>query len=250
MGNDAKKYFFGSQEKNNQDQEKIKQYATIGLGALIGSFAFMCLPVMLHFNIALLKLGMIMMIVCCVVGYVFLIKCNNLKKKANKVEYLPGSEYDAIVAKMIEKLGSDAREYLGLDASEVDEIEPIAFEGYKFIGASHTRKDEADELWRSDLYEKVIVFFTKNEIHLYKVFLNTLTEKITETTDVLFYDDVVSVSTKNEVEKIGNNSIEYISFNLVSKGGNNVSIALNGNDNRQRSINAMRAMIKEKKTQN
>lgn len=168
----------------------------------------------------------------------------------NKLNYLSGSEYDAIVSQMIEKLGSDAREYLGLDASEVDEIEPIAFEGYKFIGASHTRKDEADDLWRSDLYEKVIVFFTKNEIHLYKVFLNTLTEKITETTDVLFYDDVVSVSTKNEVEKIGNNSIEYISFNLVSKGGNNVSIALNGNDNRQRSINAMRAMIKEKKIQN
>lgn len=163
--------------------------------------------------------------------------------------YLSGTEYDNLVKQMIVNLGSDAREYLGLDASEVDEIEPISFEGYKFIGTEKTRKDPTDNIWRSDLYERVTIFFTQNEIHLYKVALNTLTSKITETTDVLFYDDVVSVSTKNEVEKIGYNTIDYISFNLVSKGGNNVSVALNVNDNRQRSINAMRAMIKEKKTQ-
>lgn len=60
---------------------------------------------------------------------------------------------------------------------------------------------------------------------------------------------MVSVSTKNEIEKIGNNTVEYISFNLSSKDGDNISVALFGDDNCQRSINAMRAMIKEKKTQ-
>ena len=150
---------------------------------------------------------------------------------------------------MLTKYGVNPREYVGLDSSEVEEIDPISFEGYKYISAEKIRKDPTDGLWRSNLYEKVTIFFTSNEVHIYKIFLNTITSKTTETTDVLFYDDIVSVSTKNETEKAGNDSIDYISFNLVSKGGNNMSVAINGNEDSQRSINAMRAMIKEKKTQ-
>lgn len=164
-----------------------------------------------------------------------------------KSVFLTGEEYDLMVNEKLARLSSDARDVLGLDSTEVEEIAPISFEGYKFAGRTKIRKDNKDQIWRSDLYEKVIIFFTQNEIHLYKQNLNTLTEKVIETTDVMFYDDVVSVATKSEVEKVGNQTIEYISFNLVSKGGNSVSIALRGDDSRQRSVNAMRAMIKEKK---
>ena len=164
--------------------------------------------------------------------------------------YLSGSSYDALVKNKISSLGSNPREYVGLDSSEVEEIAPIVVEGYKFNGASKIRKDNKDALWRSDLYERAIIFFTLNEVHIYKAILNTLTEKITETTDVLFYEDIVSVSTKNEVFRTNNgNTIEYITFNLVSKGGNSMNIAIDNNKNVHNSINAMRAMIKEKKTQ-
>lgn len=166
-----------------------------------------------------------------------------------KCVYMSGEEYDREVKKMLKNLGSDPKEYLGLDDSEIEEIDPVSFEGYKFSGADKVRKDPKDGLWRSDQYEKVTIVFTINEVHIYKCFLNIISGKITETTDVMFYEDIVSVSTKNETEKIGNQVIEYVSFNLVSKGGNNMSVAINGNDNRQKSINAMRAMIKEKKTQ-
>ena len=176
---------------------------------------------------------------------VFIIGISFVKKTVPY--YMPGQEYDNIVYQILNKKTSDPKTYVGLDSSEVEEIEPVSFEGYKFVGAGKLRKDDVDGIWRSDLYEKVIIFFTLNEIYVYKVFLNTLTEKVTEATDVLFYEDVVSVSTKNETEKCGNDNIEYVSFNLVSKGGNNLSIALKGSDNSQRSINAMRAMIKEKK---
>lgn len=172
-----------------------------------------------------------------------------LTAKDEYVSKISAREYDREVGNMMSQLRTDPREYVGLDSSEVEEIDPISFEGYKFIGASKVRKDNEDGLWRSDLYEKATVYFTRNEVHIYKVFLSVLTGKTTETTDVLFYDDIVSVSTKNEVEKIGKDSVEYISINLVSKGGNSMSIAIKGNEDRQKSINAMRALIKEKKTQ-
>ncbi len=164
-----------------------------------------------------------------------------------KEVYLDGKSYDALVRNGISVLGSNPRTFVGLDPTEIDEIAPIVIEGYKFEGASRIRKDHRDNLWRSDLYERAIIFFTLNEIHIYKCYFNSLTGKITETTDVLFYEDIVSVSTKNEVYHFANGNIEYISFNLTSKGGNSMSIAIDNNKNVQNSINAMRAMIKEKK---
>lgn len=184
---------------------------------------------------------------CFITGLVLL----NDKSKRYKSIYKPvlkGVEYDQHVRQLVNNTRPNPREYLGLDSAEVDEIAPISFEGYKFTGATQVKKDENDGLYRSDLYEKVTIFFTKDELHVYKVFVNTLTEKVTETTDVLFYEDVVSVSTKNESQTVLGNTIEYISFNLISRGGNNIDIALFGTEDRQRSINAMRAMIKEKKT--
>lgn len=234
MGKIAYQYFFGKREEREKKNGSIMIF--------IVSLILMILAIILFNDNTVI--GSVMGI-CGIIGLLL----GGYSLNAGKLTFLAGGNYDKLVNQMITTLGSNAREYLGLDSSEIDEIEPISFEGYKYSGASRIRKDPEDGRWRSDLYERVTVFFTKNEIHLYKVFLNTLSEKITETTDVLFYDDVVSVSTKNEVEKIGNNNIEYISFNLVSKGGNNISIALDGNDTRQRSINAMRAMIKEKKTQ-
>ncbi len=185
--------------------------------------------------------SLVIAIPLCILGFSFLVT-------SSKSVYLSGEEYDSQVKQYLEKIQTNPREYVGLDSSEIEEIEPISFEGYKFVGATKVRKDEQDKKWRSDLYERVIVFFTNSEVHIYKVFLNIFTGKTTEITDVLFYDDVVSVSTKNEIEKVGNETIEYITFNLVSKGGNSVSVAIDVNDNRQKSINAMRAMIKEKKT--
>ena len=147
------------------------------------------------------------------------------------------------------KLGLDiiGREYLGIDQTEVEEIRPIMFEGYQFNGAKMFRQDYRDKIYRTDIYEKAVIFFTKNELHMYKVSLNAIEEKKTETTNVYFYEDIVSVSTEQEFYKHYNQNIEYMSFKLTTRGGNAASVALKGNNDIQRSVNAMRAMIKEKK---
>lgn len=161
--------------------------------------------------------------------------------------FLTGAEYDALVLKYLRLYGSNPQEYLGLDETEICEIEPISFEGYSFKNASNARCDRDDKLWRTDRYEKLIVFFTQNEIHMYKINLNTLTEKIIETTNVVFYEDIVSLSTELETETFQGKTHEYISFNITTKGGNTLNVALKGTKDVQRSVNAMRAMVKEKK---
>ena len=242
MNFEAKDYFEGKEIKNESTYNIGMILMILGI---IGTVIFGIWTIAIYNDKDPSYFPLICLFISIPAGIVGLIiaACSKTRK------YPSGSEYDLVVKELIKKQGTNARECVGLDSSEVDEIDPVSFEGYKFIGAGKTKKDSQDSLWRSDLYEKVTIFFTNSEIHIYKAFLNTITSKVTETTDVLFYDDVVSVSTKNEIEKIGNDSIEYISFNLITKGGNNMSVALNGNEDIQRSVNAMRAMIKEKKTQ-
>ena len=220
--------------KSVTDKKKL----FIGLALLVGGLVLGAILMALDQFV----LGVIVAVVSFFMGLVLILT-------NKKLEYMSGEEYDMRVKQMTASLGTNAMEYVGLDSSELEEIEPISFEGYKFVGAKKVMKDPKDQMWRSDLYEKAIVFFTNSEVHLYKVFLDILTGKKTETTDVFFYDDIVSVSTKNEVEQVGGSSVDYTSSNLTSKGGNSVSVALYGNEDRQKSINAMRAMIKEKKTQ-
>lgn len=167
-------------------------------------------------------------------------------KSENQRRTLSDDSYDSLVKNLIDKRASNAKEYLGLDESEIMEIEPIELSGYIFSGAQRYKMGN-DRLYRSNLFEKAIIFFTRNEVHMYKATVDSITGKTTENTEVLFYEDIVSVSTENENERFGNVSIDYLSFVLTSKGGKPFKVALLGTDNRQRSINAMRALIKEKK---
>ena len=232
MSNNAKDYFELKESDKSKKRRNLSRIFILAVFPLIG----LAVLTGIHIFIYAVVPALIASVVLMMMGNDYIYK-------------ISGKDYDREVGNMMAQLSSNPREYVGLDSSEVEEIDPITFEGYKFVGASKARKDSEDGLWRSELYEQATIFFTQNEVHIYKVFLNILTGKTTEASDVLFYDDIVSVSTKNEIEKIGKDSIEYISINLVSKGGNSMSIAIKGNEDRQKSINAMRSLIKEKKTQ-
>ncbi len=69
----------------------------------------------------------------------------------------------------------------------------------------------------------------------------------TESTDVYFYKDIVSVSTASETVEVLGFKIDYEYFKLTTAGGTALSVSLRDVDNAQRSINAMRALLKTKK---
>ncbi|MDE7280720.1 MAG: hypothetical protein K2N36_03140, partial [Ruminiclostridium sp.] len=79
---------------------------------------------------------------------------------------------------------------------------------------------------------------------------DTIMDQKTESTDVYFYRDVISVSTASEsVSAFGMNNIKREYLKIVTTGGTSVSFSLRDDDGEkvQRSINAMRALLREKK---
>lgn len=169
-----------------------------------------------------------------------------LKKKA----IVTDQQYDASVASYLGNTREKALNKLGIDASEVQEIEPIEFSSYRYKGCTRAKKGE-DNYWRTDVYESITMFFSANEVHCYTLNYNTLEKKQTESTDVYFYSDIVSVSTSSEEAQLGfmNETVNYEAFKLTTAGGTSLSIGIKDQDNAQRSINAMRQLLRAKKTQ-
>ena len=144
---------------------------------------------------------------------------------------------------------------LGVDESEVSEVPPIILSGYDFDFENvevERVKQGADGKWRSNIYKVIMIFFTSNEVHCYTIrFKTTKNLIIGEATDVYFYQDIVSASTSSEREKVKVNEKEIIinseAFKLTTKGGTSLTVNLLDAQYAQESVNAMRALLREKK---
>lgn len=165
-----------------------------------------------------------------------------MKKKNTPTD----AEYDASVASMLNNMQAKALHKLGVDEDEVKEIAPISFDGYVYKGASQAKKGK-DGLWRTNKYESVMLFFSEHEVHCYTYNFDTTSQKQTEATDVYFYKDIVSVSTASDTVQVLGQNVDYEYFKLTTAGGTALSVSLRDVSNAQRSINAMRALLKTKK---
>jgi hypothetical protein len=145
-----------------------------------------------------------------------------------------------------QNLKERALEKLGLDESEVMEIDPVYFDGYHFEGAQIKVGD--DNQARSSLGRAIYFFFTQNEVHCYTHTVSLITNFYSEDTDTYFYSDIVSVST---VTSSGvtpqQRTYQYDSFKLTTKGGTSIQASLRDKAGTERSINGMRNLIKAKK---
>ena len=161
------------------------------------------------------------------------------------------SEYDAEVARYADSLKSHALNKLGIDESEVKEIHPIVLGGYDFYGADKIKKG-SDDKCRSNIYKVIMLFFTSNEVHCCTIRFKTTEELILgEATDVYFYQDIVSVSTysDNIIVRVKEKGITFNSeaFRLTTKGGTSLTVNLSDSSQGDESVNAMRALLREKK---
>ncbi|HBH96135.1 MAG TPA: hypothetical protein DDX91_10305 [Ruminococcaceae bacterium] len=168
---------------------------------------------------------------------------------SKKKKIVSDEEYDLSVAAELYDLKQKALSRLGIDEDEVKEIEPISFDSYSFEGAQ-CGKIGKDGCWRTSSYKCIMMFFSPSEVHCYTYQFDTLLNKKTESTDVYFYRDVVSVSTASDtVSAFGRNDIKREYFKLTTSGGTSISISLRDSDSEKikNSINAMRALLREKK---
>lgn len=160
---------------------------------------------------------------------------------------IPDQAYDQMIGDFLENMkNTRALQALGIDASEVQEIRPLIFGGYKILGANRFKKGK-DGLYRTNVYEAVIIYFSANDVHCYTCNFHTTEPNMTEATDVYFYRDIVSVSTMQETEKIGASVQPTQKFVLTTTGGTRLSVSLTQREDTDRSINAMRSLLREKK---
>jgi hypothetical protein len=166
-------------------------------------------------------------------------------------------QIDALLASEEKKALDLALSKLGLDRDELGSVEPLVVSGYKFSDIPFgfvAKQEKSTGKWRSPLGEVAVIIFSDDVLHSYKRIFSFVDPSFKgEETDEYFYKDVVSISTKSEVEKLPGvgkfaATISYESLTLTTSGGTSVKCSIYKSDEKvERALGAARTLVKEKK---
>lgn len=171
-------------------------------------------------------------------------------------------EYDAAVRAKVQSMNfkQKALNKIGLDESQVSEIEPVHFEGYYFDEKKTYAKWGKDRKWRSSAYQVSWIFFSDSQVYVYQYTFNMDEEGKNERTEDYFYKDITSFSTSSDtvekevLEKVScsgeatysRKSVDSNFFSLVVPG-EKFSCSMEQSDYTERAIQGMKAKLREKK---
>lgn len=171
-------------------------------------------------------------------------------------------EYDSMVRAKANSIDFKQRALsrIGLDESQVNEIEPVHFEGYYFDDKRTYAKPGRDRIWRSSAYQITWLFFSDTQVYVYQYTFNMDEDGKREKTEEYFYKDITNFSTlsdsveKEVVDKVSctgkttyvRQSVDYNSFRLVVPG-ESLLCSMYQNDYTERAIQGMKAKLREKK---
>lgn len=175
---------------------------------------------------------------------------------------LKDEDYDAMVmakAKSID-FKQKALNKIGLDESQVNEIEPVHFEGYWFDEKKTLAKWGKDKVWRSSAYQVSWLFFSSSQIYVYQYTFNMDEDGKKESTEEYFYKDITNFSTSSDtVEKwvldkvsckgeatYARKNVDANRFAMVVPG-DKFYCSMDQNDYTERAIQGMKAKLREKK---
>lgn len=169
------------------------------------------------------------------------------------------AEYDAKVQAFANRLNAreKAMNKIGLDESELREIEPVHFEGYRFYqGEKYFGRRGKDGIWRSSVYEISWLFFSSTQVYLYQYRFNMDEDGKKEITEEYFYKDINSLSTSSDTvetpywsPKEKKMLLENVNSNRFKLGvsGEQFYCAMEQNDYTEKAIQGMKAKLREKK---
>lgn len=176
---------------------------------------------------------------------------------------LKDEDYDAMVqakAKSID-FRQKALNKIGLDESQVSEIEPVHFEGYWFDEKKTLAKwGKNDKEWRSSAYQVTWIFFSSSQIYVYQYTFNMDEDGKKESTEEYFYKDITNFSTTSDtIEKYvldkvsckgdatyARKNVDANRFAIVVPG-HKFYCSMDQNDYTERAIQGMKAKLREKK---
>jgi len=175
---------------------------------------------------------------------------------------LKDEDYDAMVKDRVKSMNfkQKALSKIGLDESQVSEIEPVHFEGYWFDEKKTLALWGKDKLWRSSAYQVTWIFFSSSQIYVYQYTLNMDEDGKKESTEEYFYKDITNFSTTSDtVEKLVLDKVSckgdatYTRKNVdanrfaIVVPGDKFLCSMDQNDYTERAIQGMKAKLREKK---
>jgi hypothetical protein len=175
-----------------------------------------------------------------------------LQKKVND------ETYDSMVNAKINSLNAKTKAMakIGLDESQLKEIDPVHFEGYCFPNKGCFIKVGKDGKWRSSMYQISWLFFSPTQVYLYQYTFNMDEDGKKEGTEEYFYKDITNFSTSSDTvesphwdakqKRVVLKNVDTNRFSLVVPG-DKFYCAMAQNDYTERAIQGMKAKLREKK---
>jgi len=170
-------------------------------------------------------------------------------------------EYDELVKATIsnQDFKKKALDKIGLDESELKEIDPVHFDGWTFGRSNNvsSSKRGKDGKWRSSAYQISWLFFSSTQVYLYQNTIHFDKDDKKVATEEYFYKDITNFSTstdtvetpyfdvKQQKELLEN--VDSTRFSLTVPG-DKLFCSFEQNDYTERSIQAMKAKLREKKS--
>lgn len=169
------------------------------------------------------------------------------------------AQYDELVKTTISKqdFKKKALEKIGLDESELKEIEPVHFEGWAYGNNISYAKRGKDGNWRSSAYQISWLFFSSTQVYLYQNTIHFDKDDKKIATEEYFYKDITNFSTSTDTvetpywdPKQKKSLLENIDSNrfALTVPGDKFYCSLEQNDYTERAIQAMKAKLREKKS--
>lgn len=204
----------------------------------------------------LLILGIICVITFFICKYLssrYLKKYNaSIKVKVAPRKLMTDEEYEKMVEEKISSMDIDKLSLakLGLDEEQVKEIKPIIFRDKVITDESLKVRNNDNNSVHSSTQHVTYLYFTDEQLFVYKIQFDMCCNKQNEWTDEFFYKDICDVSTSESrnVLAYGDIKFEYstMAFKIIATNSE-IGFVLEGDKLKMDSIQAMKQKIREKK---
>ena len=167
-------------------------------------------------------------------------------------------QYDELVNATISKqdFKKKALDKIGLDESELKEIDPVLFEGWAY-GNNIYHKRGKDGKVRSSAYQISWLFFNSTQVYLYQNTIHFDKDDKEVLTQEYFYKDITNFITSTDTVETPYWDPKQKKFILENINSNRFALTVPGdkfycsleqNDYTERAIQAMKAKLREKKS--
>lgn len=175
-------------------------------------------------------------------------------------------DYLKYVQKVVDGLNLKQRaiEKIGLDESQISEIPPVYLASFKRGDQLYYKTNEDQSKYVTNKYSVTWIFFSATQIYTYTYIFDTTGDDSFETTRDFFYSDITCIRTEHEVEEViyerkegcgcfKKKESKYYHQNRhwdtlqISVPNDSYSFCCRTTDTIEQSIQAAKAMIREKK---